>query len=55
MGLYFEGVMTLLIGLSGCWPVRSGCCSVSRKKGPNPAGWAVFVAVIWFIAFPFYL
>lgn len=47
--------MTLLIGLVVL------ACSVwvlfdSHKKGArNPAGWAVFVAVIWFVALPYYL
>lgn len=47
--------MTLLIGLvvlaCAVWVLFD-----SHKKGArNPAGWAVFVAVIWIIAFPFYL
>lgn len=47
--------MTLLIGLvvlaSAVWVLFDS----HRKGARNPAGWAVFVAVIWFIAFPFYL
>ncbi|MGY4028259.1 hypothetical protein ACW5WQ_20295 [Aeromonas rivuli] len=47
--------MTLLIGLvvlaCAVWVLFD-----SYKKGArNPAGWAVFVAVIWFIALPYYL
>ncbi|MEG0010380.1 MAG: hypothetical protein RR721_20230 [Aeromonas sp.] len=47
--------MTLLIGLvvmaCAIWVLFD-----SHKKGAkNPAGWAVFVAVIWIIALPFYL
>ena len=55
MGLYFGGFMTLLIGLvvlaCAVWVLFD-----SHKKGArNPAGWAVFVAVIWIIALPYYL
>lgn len=47
--------MTLLIGLvvlaCAVWVLFD-----SHKKGArNPAGWAVFVAVIWFVALPYYL
>ena len=47
--------MTLLIGLvvlaCAVWVLFD-----SHKKGArNPAGWAVFVAVIWIIALPYYL
>ena len=47
--------MTLLIGLvvlaCAVWVLFD-----SHKKGArNPAGWAVFVAVLWIIALPFYL
>ncbi|MFQ2250970.1 hypothetical protein ACK32K_20530 [Aeromonas dhakensis] len=47
--------MTLFIGLvvlaCAVWVLFD-----SHKKGArNPAGWAVFVAVIWFIALPYYL
>lgn len=47
--------MTWVIGLvvlvSAVWVLFD-----SHKKGArNPAGWAVFVAFIWFIALPYYL
>ncbi|KIQ84357.1 hypothetical protein [Aeromonas sp. L_1B5_3] len=47
--------MTLFIGLvvlaCAVWVLFD-----SHKKGArNPAGWAVFVAVIWIIALPYYL
>lgn len=47
--------MTLIICLvvlaSAIWVLFD-----SHKKGArNPAGWAVFVAVIWIVALPFYL
>lgn len=47
--------MTLLIGLvvlaCAVWVLFD-----SHKKGArNPAGWAVFVAVIWFVGLPYYL
>ena len=47
--------MSLLIGLvvlaCAVWVLFD-----SHKKGArNPAGWAVFVAVIWFVALPYYL
>ncbi|WP_139835237.1 hypothetical protein [Aeromonas hydrophila] len=47
--------MTLLIGFvvlaCAVWVLFD-----SHKKGArNPAGWAVFVAVIWIIALPYYL
>lgn len=47
--------MSLLIGLvvlaCAVWVLFD-----SHKKGAlNPAGWAVFVAMIWFVALPYYL
>ena len=46
--------MALLIGLVVL------ACAVwvlffHTRRGPQSSWWAVFVAVIWFIAFPFYL